>query len=84
MKIKSKFIGSFEAKTHLASLIEDVQKGGEYIITRRGKPVARLVPFKDEKNVCSMKDTIAGFDAIRNSIGEKTDIKKFIDEGRKY
>jgi len=84
MKTKSKIISSFEAKTHLAGLIEDVQKGGEYIITRRGKPVAKLVPFKDEKYAGSMKDTIAGFDEIRNSISKKTDIKKFIDKGRKY
>ncbi len=33
------------AKTHLSSLVEEVQKGGEIIIAKAGKPVARLVPI---------------------------------------
>ena len=38
-----KQVGIFDAKTHLSSLIEEVEKGGEIVITRHGKPVARLV-----------------------------------------
>ena len=34
------------AKTHLSSLLEEVQKGEEIIIAKAGKPVARLVPFE--------------------------------------
>lgn len=37
-------IGAFEAKTHLSQLLERVEKGEEIVITRRGRPVARLVP----------------------------------------
>ncbi len=37
-------IGAFEAKTHLSSLLERVAQGEEIIITRHGKPLARLVP----------------------------------------
>ncbi len=37
-------VGAFEAKTHLATLLERVSKGEEIVITRHGKPVARLVP----------------------------------------
>lgn len=37
-------IGSFEAKTHFSQLIERVSRGEEIMITRRGKPVAKLVP----------------------------------------
>ena len=33
-----------EAKTHLSRLLEDVAAGGEVVIARAGKPVARLVP----------------------------------------
>ncbi|HHI88377.1 MAG TPA: type II toxin-antitoxin system prevent-host-death family antitoxin [Hellea balneolensis] len=40
----SESIGAFEAKTHLSALLEKVSKGAEFTITRRGKPVARLVP----------------------------------------
>ena len=33
-----------EAKAHLSELIERVEKGEEILITKRGKPVVRLVP----------------------------------------
>ena len=36
-------IGFFEAKTTLGALLDRVQRGEEIIITRHGKPVARLV-----------------------------------------
>ena len=39
-----KIIVSNEAKTHLSTLLKDIQKGDEVIITRRGKPVAKLIP----------------------------------------
>jgi len=37
-------VGAFEAKTHLSSLLERVAKGEEIVITRHGKPLARLIP----------------------------------------
>jgi prevent-host-death family protein len=37
-------VGSFEAKTHFAALLDRVAKGETIEITRRGVPVARLVP----------------------------------------
>lgn len=33
-----------EAKTQLSRLLEEVRRGGEIIIARAGKPIARLVP----------------------------------------
>ena len=44
-------VGVYEAKTHLASLLDRVEGGEEVVITRHGKPVARLVPVAapDEK-----------------------------------
>jgi prevent-host-death family protein len=37
-------IGAFEAKTRLSELLERVQRGHRYRITKRGKPVAELRP----------------------------------------
>jgi prevent-host-death family protein len=37
-------IGAFEAKNKLGMLLDRVENGEEIIITRHGKPVARLVP----------------------------------------
>lgn len=38
-------IGAFEAKNKLAALLDRVQQGEEIVITRHGKPVARLAPY---------------------------------------
>ncbi|OGY09497.1 MAG: hypothetical protein A2782_04395 [Candidatus Blackburnbacteria bacterium RIFCSPHIGHO2_01_FULL_43_15b] len=37
-----------EAKTNLSKLLEQVAQGKEVIIAKAGKPVARLVPHKEE------------------------------------
>lgn len=44
-------VGSFEAKTKLAELLDKVEAGQTVTITRRGVAVAQLVPIKavDEK-----------------------------------
>jgi prevent-host-death family protein len=36
-------VGAFEAKTHFSALLEKVAAGEEVVITKHGKPVARLV-----------------------------------------
>jgi prevent-host-death family protein len=36
-------IGAFEAKTNLSSLLDRAAAGEEIVITKHGKPVARLV-----------------------------------------
>jgi prevent-host-death family protein len=37
-------ISLFDAKNRLSALVDQVEEGHELTITRRGKPVARLVP----------------------------------------
>lgn len=44
-------IGAFEAKTHLSALLERVQQGEQIVITRHGRPVARLMPPVSDTNV---------------------------------
>ena len=45
--LRQSSIGAFEAKTHFSQLIERALQGEEIFITRRGKPVAKLVPIDD-------------------------------------
>lgn len=40
-------VGIHEAKTNFSKLIPAVQAGEEVIITNAGRPVARLVPFRE-------------------------------------
>lgn len=42
--MKAKKIGAFEAKTKLSQLLDRVDKGQVYVITKRGRPVAELRP----------------------------------------
>jgi prevent-host-death family protein len=44
----TKSVGVHEAKTHLSELLDDVVSGEEVVITRRGKPAARLVAIGGE------------------------------------
>lgn len=37
-------VGAFEAKTHLSALLDRVERGEEILITKHGRPVARLAP----------------------------------------
>ena len=42
-------VGAYEAKTHLARLLDRVAGGETLTITRRGRPIARLVPVEDDE-----------------------------------
>lgn len=42
-------VGIFETKTHLSKLIQEVERGERFIITRRGQAVAELRPLQAEK-----------------------------------
>ena len=42
-------VGIFEAKTRLSELVDQVASNGdEIVITKRGRPVARLLPTQSE------------------------------------
>ncbi|MFM8791302.1 MAG: type II toxin-antitoxin system Phd/YefM family antitoxin [Solirubrobacterales bacterium] len=47
MKVQE--LGAFEAKTHLARLLDAVEIGERIYITRRGKRVAQLSPVEESK-----------------------------------
>jgi prevent-host-death family protein len=52
-----KHIGSYEAKTHLPQLLDSVEAGQAFIITRHGRPAARLVPISP--NIHDVRSVIA-------------------------
>ncbi len=54
-------IGIYEAKSKLSELVERAESGREVVITRHGKPVAKLVPAKAGQEV----DRKAIMDEIR-------------------
>ena len=42
-------IQAAEAKAHLSSLLDEVERGQTIVITRHGKPIARIVPEADSR-----------------------------------
>ena len=60
-----KTVNIHHAKTHLSSLIAEVEEGREVIIARAGKPVAKLVPMKSPAARTSRRN-LAG--ALRGKI----------------
>ena len=48
-------IGAFEAKNKLGSLLDRVERGEEIVITRHGKPVARLVASSGRTDLARAK-----------------------------
>ena len=72
----------FDAKTHLSQLLHEVEKGRTITITRRGKPVVRLIPATEE-NVVSIEDILAELSTVREHVRGSCGIKKLINEGRK-
>jgi prevent-host-death family protein len=78
-------VGSFAAKTHLSQLLERASQGEEFIITKHGKPVARLVPPRETK---STPDVQAAVEAMKQFRKGRTlagmSIREMIEEGRRF
>ena len=76
-------VGAFEAKNRLGTLLDWVEQGEEVVITRRGKPVARLVPSHPGVNREEARAAAACIREMSRGVtlgGLK--IKDLIDEGR--
>ena len=78
-----KTVGTFEAKTHLSTLLEQVERGEEITITRHGRAVARLVPVGAVSRA-RLDDTVARLKAFRKGrrLGDLS-AKALIEEGRR-
>ena len=78
-------VGVFEAKTHLSALLEEVAAGESVLLTKRGRPVARLVPA-EESDRETKERAIKEIRALRGRIGWATidEILEMRDEGRRW
>ncbi|KEF40919.1 MAG: prevent-host-death protein [Cyanobium sp. CACIAM 14] len=76
-------VGAFEAKTHLAALLDAVSGGEQILITRHGHPLARLVPASDAPTI-SVDNTVERLKAFSQgqSLGGLS-IAELRDAGRR-
>lgn len=76
-------VGAFDAKTHFSSLLEQVERGEQIIITKHGRPVAKLVPAETVAKE-DVHDAIEELKEFRKNHKLRGNWKAFRDEGRKY
>jgi len=80
-------IGAFEAKNKLSALLDRVEKGEEIVITRRGIPVAKLVPAKPTFDREKARAAVRGLLKLRAKLKASPltwdEIKQMRDEGRR-
>jgi prevent-host-death family protein len=76
-------IGAFDAKTHLAALLDRVVKGEQITITRHGTPVAMLVPVAANRRPAA-REAAARLRELRRGItlGDLS-VRTLIDQGRR-
>jgi len=81
-----KSVGTYEAKTHLPRLPSQVEKGESITITRRGKPIAKLVPAEaaETKDVEQVIEEMLNYrDQHGPVLGDDLTIREMIEEGRR-
>ncbi|HWB51732.1 MAG TPA: type II toxin-antitoxin system prevent-host-death family antitoxin [Stellaceae bacterium] len=75
-------VGVYDAKTHLTALLERVERGEQFTITKHGRPVARLIPVKrgDEER---RRKAIERLLVFRKGRKLGAPLKQLIEEGRR-
>lgn len=76
-------VGAFEAKTHLAELLRQVEEGRSFEICRRGKPIARLVPPSKDNGHAQPSEVRDAFRSVRKRVSGRINIRALIEAGRR-
>ena len=77
-------VGAFDAKTHFAALLKQVEQGEEIVITKHGHPVAKLIAFTSQSNQETKKQAIQRIKEFGKDLKlEGLDWKTLRDEGRR-
>jgi prevent-host-death family protein len=76
-------IGAFEAKNRLSELLRLVENGEEVVITRHGRPVARLVAV-DAVSRVTAQQAVLNIKRLRRgqAIGPRL-LREYVQAGRK-
>ncbi len=79
-------VGAFEAKNKLGQLLDLVERGEEIVITRHGKPVARLMPptqaFNRDQARAAMRRIRERAEKLKLGPFEWAEWKSWRDDGR--
>lgn len=79
-------VGAFEAKNKLSELLDRVERGERVVITRRGKPVAEMVPPQGKRDVATARDAARRIRELAKELNlgpfDWEEWKRYRDEGR--
>jgi prevent-host-death family protein len=78
-------IQAAEAKAHLSRLLDEVERGQTIVITRHGRPIARIVPEADDRQA-RVARAMAEIEEFRKTMPNIAleDILSARHEGHKY
>lgn len=75
-------VGAYEAKTHLARLLEQVEGGATFTITRHGRDIAKLVPA--DRTARDPAEIITELREARKKVRRGRDsVRRMREEGRR-
>lgn len=75
-------IGAYEARTHLARLLDDVARGATVTISKHGRDIARLVPVEGASE--APEGVVRELRAARVGVRlEGESVREMLEEGRR-
>lgn len=81
----AKTVGTLEAKTHLSTLLDEVARGQEIVITRRGKPLAKLAPLAETASREALwQDIFRRIHSLRARLPPGQTARDLVHAGRKH
>lgn len=81
-------VGAYDAKSRLSSLLDRVEHGEEIVITRHGRPIARLIPETHGHDTAAALRAVDRLSAIREGLAgrgvllSQEEIRALRDAGR--
>ncbi|MBP7586172.1 MAG: type II toxin-antitoxin system prevent-host-death family antitoxin [Spirochaetes bacterium] len=82
MKTRRRVLNTSDARSSFSQILDSVMEGAEFVITRHGTPVDRIIPHFTGEGL-SRLETIKKMDNIRHSVKGRLSIRQYINEGKK-
>jgi prevent-host-death family protein len=76
-------IGTYELKTHLSEILNAVEHGQTVIVTRHGKPIARIVPNEAAEQEQAHRAVKSLVKFPRTRLPKGVTVRSLIEEGRR-
>jgi prevent-host-death family protein len=78
-------VGIYDARARLSELVDRVEAGEEIILTRRGRPVVRLVRSGEDARNKARAQAVARIHALRKRLNlriSRAEVRRAIAKGR--